>query len=62
MLGNESKITAINEIKKESNCHTYKSPRDISRILNKNFSEIGPTLAAEIPDTPIRCTNYVKPT
>ena len=60
MLGNQSKTTTINEIGFSS--LTYESPRDISGILNKHFSEIGPTLAAEIADTPIKCTDYIKPT
>ena len=59
MLGNQSKTITINEI--ESSSLTYESPRDISGILEKHFSEIGPTLAAEIPDTPIKCTDYIKP-
>ena len=63
MLRNESKSTATNEIKTtELNSCTYESPRDISRILNKHFSETGPNLAAGIPDTPIRCTDHIKPT
>ena len=57
MLGNQSKTITINEI--EFSSLTYESPRDISGILNKHFSEIGPTLAAEIPDTPIKCTDYI---
>ena len=60
MLGNQSKTTTINEI--EFNSFTYESPRDISGILKKHFSEIGPTLAAEIADTSIKCTDYIKPT
>ena len=56
MLGNQSKTTTINEI--EFNSLTYESPRDISGILNKHFSEIGPTLTAEIADTPIKCRLY----
>ena len=59
MLGNQSKTITINEI--EFSSLTYELPRDISVILNKHFSEIGPTLAAEIPDTPIKCTDYIKP-
>ena len=60
MRGNQSKTATINEI--EFNSLTYASPGDISGILNKHFSEIGPTLAAEIADTPIKCTDYIKPT
>ena len=60
MLGNQSKTTTINEI--EFNSLIFESPRDISGSLNKHFSEIGPTLAAEIADTPIKCTDYIKPT
>ena len=59
MLGNQSKTITINEI--EFSSLTYESPKDISGILNKRFSEIGPTLAAEISDTPIKCTDYIKP-
>ena len=60
MLGNQSKTTTINEI--EFNSLTYESPREISGILNKHFSEIGPTLAAKIADTPIKYTDCIKPT
>ena len=59
MLGNQSKTITINEI--EFSSLSYESPRDISGILNKHFSEIGPTLTVEIPDTPIKCTDYIKP-
>ena len=59
MLGNQSKTITISEI--EFNSLTYKSPRDISGIFSKHFAEIGSTLAAEISDTPIKCTDYIKP-
>lgn len=58
-LGNQSKTTTINKIEFQS--LTYESTQDISGILNKHFSAIGPTLAAEIADTPIKCTDYIKP-
>lgn len=60
MLGNQSKTTTINRI--EFHSLTYESTQDMSGILNKHFSVIGPTLAAEIADTLIKCTDYIKPT
>ena len=40
---------------------SYSSPREISDVLNNHFSNVGPSLASEIPPVSIDFSDYINP-
>ena len=60
IMGKNSQSTRINRLKIWD--IDYTSPNEISIELNNHFSQVGPTLANEIPVTTSKFSDYLNPT
>ena len=59
LIGNEPKSNKITQLDTGDTVNT--DPVEISNILKKHFSKIGPSLASEIKDTSSNFTDYITP-
>jgi len=59
IMAKTPQLTKINALKIGD--VSYSSPREISDVLNNHFSNVGPSLASEIPPVSIDFSDYINP-
>ena len=59
IMAKTPQLTKINTLKIGD--VSYSSPREISDVLNNHFSNVGPSLASEIPPVSIDFSDYINP-